>query len=666
MVKQEVDRISKEEDPVTIHCGHSFCKVCINSYWNQEDMKSIYSCPQCRETFTPRPVLRRNNMLAEVVEKLKKTELQAASPAHCYAGPGDVDCDSCTGRKRKAVKSCLMCLASFCEDHLKPHYQSQAFKMHELVEACENLRKNICSQHDKPMEIYCRTDQSFICYLCMTDEHKHHDTVSTTAERSKKQNELKKKQIKSQQKIQEKQKKVQELKQSVGTIKKRSQAAVDDNEKIFNEMISSLVKRRSEVTEMIRVQEKAELSRAEQHLKHLEQEIADLQRRVSDLEQLSHTPDHIHFLQSFPSLCVSPGCDDSPSFTVNQHLSFDGVRKSISDLKKRVEEICQEEFNKICPQDDNCHISRAVCWKRSQAAVDDNEKIFNEMISSLVKRRSEVTEMIRVQEKAELSQAEQHLKHLEQEIADLQRRVSDLEQLSHTPDHIHFLQSFPSLCVSPGCDDLPSFTVNQHLSFDGVRKSVSDLKKRVEEICQEEFNKIRSQDFCYLTLDPNTAHPQLILSENKRVVRCSKTAQRYSDHPERFDFWVQVLCKESVCGRCYWEVEWRGDVVYISVSYKEISRKGEGDECGIGYNSKSWSLECSSSSVYFWHNNIKTDLRVPSPSRIGVYVDHSAGTLSFHRISDTMRLLHRVHTTFTQPLYPVFSLGYNTVLRFCD
>ncbi|KAI5614195.1 finTRIM family, member 67 [Silurus asotus] len=174
-------------EPVTIHCGHSFCKVCINSYWNQEDMKSIYSCPQCRETFTPRPVLRRNNILAEVVEKLKMTELQAASPAHCNTGPEDVDCDVCTERKHKAVKSCLVCLASYCEEHLKPHYQSQALRKHKLVEACVDLQEKICSQHYKLKEIYCRTDQSFICYLCMTDEHKGHDTVSTTAERSKKQ-----------------------------------------------------------------------------------------------------------------------------------------------------------------------------------------------------------------------------------------------------------------------------------------------------------------------------------------------------------------------------------------------------------------------------------------------------------------------------------------------
>ncbi|KAF4092017.1 hypothetical protein AMELA_G00016280, partial [Ameiurus melas] len=290
------------KDPVAIHCGHSYCKVCINISWDQEDQKGVYSCPQCRDTFTPRPVLRRNNMLAEVVEKLKKTEVQAASPAHCYAGPGDVECDFCTGRKHKAVKSCLMCLASYCEIHLKPHYQSPAFKIHTLIEASAKLQEKICSEHNKPIEIYCRSDQTCICYLCTMDNHKGHDTVTVTAERSRKQRELKEEQMKSQQRIQEKQKKVQELKQAVNTIKLSAQTAVEDSERIFTEMICSIEKRRSEVMELIRAQEKAELSRAERLLEELEQEIADLQRRVTELEQLSHTDDHLHFLQEIKVL----------------------------------------------------------------------------------------------------------------------------------------------------------------------------------------------------------------------------------------------------------------------------------------------------------------------------------------------------------------------------
>ncbi|XP_060753875.1 NLR family CARD domain-containing protein 3-like [Neoarius graeffei] len=169
---------------------------------------------------------------------------------------------------------------------------------------------------------------------------------------------------------------------------------------------------------------------------------------------------------------------------------------------------------------------------------------------------------------------------------------------------------------------------------------------------------------CYLTLDPNTAHPELILSEKNRAVTRSGTQQRYSDHPERFDCWPQVLCKESVCGRCYWEVEWRG-AVFISVSYKEISRKGRGYESVFGLNSQSWGLVCFSSSVCFQNNRTRTYKVLLSP-RIGVYVDHSAGTLSFYSVSDTMRLLYRSHTTFTQPLYTGVGLAPDSSVRFCD
>ncbi|KAF5880143.1 tripartite motif-containing protein 16-like, partial [Clarias magur] len=238
----------------------------------------------------------------------------------------------------------------------------------------------------------------------------------------------------------------------------------------------------------------------------------------------------------------------------------------------------------------------------AQTAVEDSERIFTELISSMEKKRSEVTELIRAQEKAELSRAERLLEQLEQEIADLQRRLTELEQLSHTHDHIQFLQTLVSGRHSP-LEVRPDFqtssiSVHQHLSFDGVRNSLSDLKKRLEEFCEEEFNKIpphaaavqifsppepQSREeflkyFCYLTLDPNTTHRHLILSEKNRAVRYSQREQQYSDHPERFDYWHQVLSKESVCGRCYWEMEWSGVGVDISVSYKDISRKGRGNE----------------------------------------------------------------------------------------
>ncbi|KAM9496005.1 E3 ubiquitin/ISG15 ligase TRIM25-like [Clarias gariepinus] len=447
------------KDPVTLPCGHSFCKVCINGCWDQEDHISASRCPQCRDIFTTRPDLRRNNMLAEVVEKLKKkTKVQAASPAHCYAEPGDVECDFCVGRKRKAPKSCLTCLASLCETHLKPHLEVPALKKHRLVEASEKLEEEICSEHHKLIEIYCRTDQSGICSLCMLDKHKGHDAV--VAERAKKQ--------------------------------LSAQTAV--------------------------------ASRAGRLMEQLEDELFHLPQAFAS-EQRSLTSER-------PDSRIS-------SISVHQYLSFDGVVNSFSDLKKRLEKYVEE-----------------------------------------------------------------------------------------------------------------------------VQIFLSEPRSR------DEFLKY----FCYLTLDPNTTHQEFILSENNRVVKYSEREQQYPDHPDRFDFWPHVLSKESVSGRCYWEVEWESDIgVAIAVVYKGIGRKGPAEEYKFSSNNQSWSLEFpSASSSCFYHNSIKTDLSAPSSSRIGVYVDHSAGTLSFYSVSDTMTLLHRVRTTFTQPLYAGFAF-YNCggsesgrIIRLCD
>ena len=178
------------KDPVTLHCGHSYCSSCIEGCWDQDEQKGVYSCPQCRQSFTPRPALMRNNMLAEVVEKLKETGGAQAAPSELMSPAGSelVTCDLCTGtRKESALMSCLVCLVSYCETHLQPHYQVPRLKKHKLVKATCGLEERICSRHDKLLEVFCRTDQQCICYLCTMDEHKGHDTVSATAERAEKQ-----------------------------------------------------------------------------------------------------------------------------------------------------------------------------------------------------------------------------------------------------------------------------------------------------------------------------------------------------------------------------------------------------------------------------------------------------------------------------------------------
>uniref|UniRef100_A0A8C2JTB0 Tripartite motif-containing protein 16-like n=1 Tax=Cyprinus carpio TaxID=7962 RepID=A0A8C2JTB0_CYPCA len=525
------------KDPVTTSCGHSYCKSCITDCWDQEDQKRVYSCPQCRQTFSPRPALSRNTMLAEVVEKLKKTRLSA----DCDAGAGDVQCDVCTGRKYRAVKSCLVCLNSYCQNHLDQHESFFKGKRHNLTEATGRLQEMICQKHEKLLEVFCRTDQKCICMMCTVIEHKNHDIVSAADQRTEKQKQLKETQKTLQQRIQQREKDLQQLRETVESHKRSAQTAVEDSERIFTELIRSIERSRSELIRLIRDQEKTAVSRAEERLERLEQEINDLRRRDAELEQLSHTQHHIQFLQSFQSLSAPPESTDVNDDLFSSLFSSDALRESVHQLRDKLEDFCKEELKKIS---DRVTLTNIVLWTRK-----------------------------------------------------------DFLQYSRQ-----------------------------------------------------------------LTLDLNTVNKHLLLSENNRVITVTGRNQSYPDHPDRFDV-SEVFCRESVCGRCYWELEWSGGVfggVYISVSYKSISRKGAGDECLFGCNDQSWSLFCSSSRYSFTHNNIKTVLSVKSiSSRIGVFVDHSAGTLSFYSVSDTMSLIHTVQTTFTQTLYPGFGFASGSSVKLC-
>ncbi|XP_039907667.1 uncharacterized protein LOC120746295 isoform X2 [Simochromis diagramma] len=172
---------------------------------------------------------------------------------------------------------------------------------------------------------------------------------------------------------------------------------------------------------------------------------------------------------------------------------------------------------------------------------------------------------------------------------------------------------------------------------------------------------------CQLTIDTNTVHRNLKLSDNNGKVTRVEEDQSYPDHPDRF-YYPQLLCRDGLTGRCYWEVEWRGRV-YISVSYRTIRKKGKHTDCVFGKNNKSWSLFCSGDDGYcVWHNNQKTSISSSSSvsNRVAVYVDCPAGTLSFYRVSpDTLIHLHTFNTTFTEAAYPGFTVSCGSSVRLC-
>ncbi|XP_028457705.1 tripartite motif-containing protein 16-like [Perca flavescens] len=514
------------KDPVTTPCGHSYCMNCIKGFWDEEDRKYIYSCPQCRQSFTPRPVLLKSTMLADLVEELKKTGLQAAPADHCYAGAGDVACDVCTGRKLKAHKSCLQCLASYCEKHLQPHYDVAPLKKHKLVEPSKKLQENVCSRHDEVMKMFCRTDRQLICYLCSVDEHKGHDTVSAAAERAERQRELEGSRQNIQRRIQDREEDVKLLQQQAEAISLSADKAVEDSEKIFTELIRLLEKRSSDVKQQVRSQQKREESRVRELQEELEQEITELKRKDAELEKLSHTEDHNQFLHNYPSL--SPLSQSASSIHIRPLSCFEDVTAAVSEVRDKLQDVLRE--------------------KRTTVSLTGTE--------------------------------------------------------------------------------------------------VDVLLPPPEPETRAGFLKY-SRD---ITLDPNTAHTELLLSEGNRRATVMGQQESYSSHPDRFTDWPQVLSRESLTGCCYWEVEMRV-AVYVAVSYKNISREGGSSECGFGHNHKSWALECNNNSYIFRYNKVQTPISGPVSSRVGVYLDHSAGILSFYSVSETMTLLHRVQTTFTQPLY---------------
>ncbi|KTG07419.1 hypothetical protein cypCar_00045956, partial [Cyprinus carpio] len=224
------------KDPVAIPCGHSYCMSCITECWDQKDQKGVYSCPQCRQTFTPRPALNKNTILADVVEQLKKTKLQA--------GPENVESDICTRRKRKSVKSREMSLK---ERQRKFQQREKDLELREAVES----------------------------HKVVLEERKR----------------------KFQQRIQQRQKDLEELKDAVETHECSAQTAVEDSERIFTELIHSIERICSELKQRISEQEKAAVSRAEGLMYRLEQEIDDLRRRHAELEQISQIHGHNKFLK---------------------------------------------------------------------------------------------------------------------------------------------------------------------------------------------------------------------------------------------------------------------------------------------------------------------------------------------------------------------------------
>ncbi|XP_047677398.1 E3 ubiquitin-protein ligase TRIM39-like isoform X2 [Tachysurus fulvidraco] len=302
-------------DPVTTPCGHNFCKSCITQSW---DTSEHCHCPYCNEKFTRRPEPKINITLRDVADHFKK---RSKEPPESL----EVLCDVCTGVKQKAVKSCLDCGVTFCSSHLEPHINVPRYKKHKLINAVKNLEMYMCQKHERPLELFCRDDQMYLCQFCTEGEHRDHKVILLE-------------EIQLQQMIQERLKKIQEINRSVELSKRNMEKEKSDSVEVFTALIRSIERSQAELLEVMEEKQKAAENQAEGLIKELEQEIEDLQRRDTELEQFSHTEDHLHLLKIYPSLRIAPHTKNWSEISINTDLSVDALRTALSRLQKTLNE----------------------------------------------------------------------------------------------------------------------------------------------------------------------------------------------------------------------------------------------------------------------------------------------------------------------------------------
>ncbi|KAI4800743.1 hypothetical protein KUCAC02_007119 [Chaenocephalus aceratus] len=507
-------------DPVAIPCGHNFCKACISQHW---DRNVPSQCPNCKEVFNIKPELRVNTFISEMAAQFRQSAQQKASSSSSeqqVVKPGEVPCDACTGTRLKALKSCLVCLASYCETHLEPHLKNAGFKKHQLIDPVENLESRMCVKHDKLLELFCQTDQVCVCMLCTVLEHKTHDVVPLKEGYEGKKAELGKTEAEIQQMIQKRRLKIQEMNRSVELSKEGADREIADGVQVFTALKESVERSQAELMDTIKEKQRETEEQAEGFIKELEQEVSELKKRSSEVEQLSRSEDQLHLLQSFTSLNAAPPTKNWTEVRVRPP-SYEGtVRRAVTQLE----------------------------------------------------------EMLRKQMKKLLSEVE--LKRVQQ---------SEVE----------------------------------------------------------------------VTLDPDTALPSLILSDDGKQVKHGDVRKNLPDNPERFDSCVNVLAKQSFSsGRFYHEVQVKGKTQWeLGVVRESINRKGQ---ITLTPQDGYWTIVLRNENEYSACADPPVRLSLKSqPQKVGVFVDYEEGLVSFYDVDAAALIYSFTGCCFTEKLYPYFSPSLN-------
>ncbi|XP_034459737.1 finTRIM family, member 86 isoform X2 [Hippoglossus hippoglossus] len=571
------------KDPATLPCGHSYCLACIQSHWDKRDRMGEYSCPQCRQVFSPRPSLAKSTVLVEAMEKLRTNSFKQSFSAASSAPPS---------------------MPIYLE--VLPHLGSRQGSVYPQL---PTLDPRSCPQHNRPLVLFCREDKECVCELCCQHGHKGHRVLKPQEERKERQKELVHMQAEAQRRIQETEKKLKELPHLARQHKALVQALQQESTDLFTELAKNLSLTGTQAGELLSTHETSIGSQVEVQIHRLEQEVAQLGWKSEELSKLASMQDHICFLKNFLTLEPLGKMGATGESVLGQEEAVvASIRSVMQDLQTSIQDLCKASLAKINTLVNHVPVASTPSGAVAGATVTDNcgqDKSQNTDAPPLPPPRPQEHE-----------------------------------------------SSFNYPALHPACPEASAPPPPFHPPQPHAPPATTTGLVNPEPKSRGELLKFRFEP----TMDPNTVyrHIQLLDGGHKATMRAENLNP--PDHPERFHFWRQVLCREPLAGSpYYWEVEWTGQKITIGVAYKEIERKGSDDKSRLGHNPQSWSLYWTGTGFSFWHDGQEKLLGSTKAKRIGVYLDQHAGTLAFYRITNNQAdLIHQHQTHFTGPLYPGF------------
>ncbi|XP_064160075.1 tripartite motif-containing protein 16-like [Anguilla rostrata] len=583
-------------NPVTVPCGHSFCMNCIRRCWDREDGTGIYHCPQCQQTFQSRPVLGKNIVLANLVEEKNQ----------CGPGPGP-------GPGLGPGTGLGLGPGTEFGLGLEPVWCDVCPKGMQLaVKSCLQCLASYCKAHLGP-----HNESSAL--------KKHQLTESTTH--------------------------LQDLVCAVHREPLKVYCRTD--QRCFC-LLCTMDQHKHHDT-VSAVAECAERQKSAQT--NFQKWIQEREKKLLDTRQAEHLLTH----------AARTAVEESERLFADIIHSIEGQRSRVKELI-----LCEERKALVPVKSLQERLEQEITQLRGRDAELQKLAQMEDPISFLQRWRFLSTDpgpcivpgvtavpnhSFEFVSKA-VSELKDQMETVCQDKFDkLLEKVSRVNKVSAPPSRKHRTRA-ESPSTSTSRTELRKLRSGETGNGCGPRATKVQILESPESLpeprTREEFLKYA----CELTLDPNTAHAQLLLSDRDREVRRVKEKQRYPNSPEGFDFNCQVLCRQALSGRrCYWEAEVKGNKAEIAVAYKGIKRKDGDRSNSFGRNDKSWSLCCINGVYSIFHNKNAIRLPVPYCSKVGVYLDHPAGTLSFYSVSDIMSLIHRVETKFTEPVYAGFWIG---------